>query len=29
MVVPLTRDIATIIGQFALALGVFIRLFAL
>jgi len=29
MVVPLTKDIATIIGQFALALGVFIRLFTL
>ena len=28
-VVPLVRDVATIIGQFALALGVFIRLFAL
>ena len=27
--IPLTKDIATIIGQFALALGVFIRLFAL
>lgn len=29
MVIPLTKDLATIIGQFALALGVFIRLFTL